>query len=83
MEAQAVYVPDRRRRDATCFHCTARRAAVCWGQYEAPSPTNQPAYACNECCGHACEDGWCEPVCAECGEDEDTCDCQKEGPSDA
>ena len=37
-----------------CAHCG--EPATCLGQYEdAPAPE----YACDACCGHACEDGHC------------------------
>jgi hypothetical protein len=38
-----------------CDHCE-KRPAVCRGSYD-----NGPmCYACDECCGHGCEDGKCE-----------------------
>ena len=39
---------------ATCGDPTA-----CIGAYEG---TVDPAPACDTCCGHGNEDGWCEPV---------------------
>jgi hypothetical protein len=44
--------------DATCDHCK-RRPAVCIGRYEDDGP---PESACNKCCGHGNEDGWCMPI---------------------
>lgn len=41
----------------TCAHCEEKRPAVCWGRYE---DMTEHAYACNECCGHGCEDGHCD-----------------------
>lgn len=39
-----------------CAHCD--RPPVCIGVYE--DSTGQPALACDECCGHGNEDGWCK-----------------------
>lgn len=44
--------------DLTCDHCGTRRA-TCFGRYEDPG---QPELACDACCGHGGEDGWCRPV---------------------
>lgn len=41
----------------TCIHCGA--PATCVGAYEA-SEIWEPA--CDECCGHGCEDGQCYPL---------------------
>jgi hypothetical protein len=41
-----------------CAHCD--RAAACAGVYEASEGAVSPA--CNVCCGHGNEDGWCEPI---------------------
>ena len=41
--------------DTVCDHCGERRA-VCVGRYE---DDGDPEYACDECCGHGSEDGWC------------------------
>lgn len=41
-----------------CYHCVSR-PATCIGTYEG---AEIPAPACDECCGHACEDGWCIPT---------------------
>lgn len=39
-----------------CDHCQCRKA-TCFGSYE-----GRPAsFACDECCGHGCEDGRCVP----------------------
>lgn len=38
---------------AKCDHCGAQ--ATCWGQYEG----RPPCFACDQCCGHGCEDGRC------------------------
>ena len=40
------------------------KTAACFGAYEDPEAT--PSYACNSCCGHGNEDGWCEPVNPSC-----------------
>ena len=46
-------------RKARCLHCG--KPAVCHGSYE-----GQPvSYACDECCGHGNEDGWCYSTYAE------------------
>jgi hypothetical protein len=42
----------------TCDHCGARQA-TCFGRYESPG---QPELACDACCGHGGEDGWCRPI---------------------
>jgi hypothetical protein len=39
-----------------CAHC--RKPATCRGAYEGRGE----AYACDDCCGHGCEDGRCEPA---------------------
>lgn len=38
-----------------CDHCGER--AVCHGTYE-----GHTGYACDECCHHGCEDGWCDRI---------------------
>jgi hypothetical protein len=43
---------------STCAHCD-ERMPVCIGRYEDSGP---PELACNECCGHGNEDGWCQPI---------------------
>ncbi len=43
----------------TCAHCEQRPAA-CFGCYE--SEEHGPAAACDVCCGHGNEDGWCVPI---------------------
>lgn len=41
---------------AVCANCG--KPATCIGRYEGPE---QPvAFACDECCGHGNEDGWCK-----------------------
>lgn len=40
---------------AVCYHCGDRPAA-CYGAYEG---SQVPATACDICCGHGNEDGWC------------------------
>lgn len=39
-----------------CEHCGAK-PATCYGKYEGMTTS---AYACDDCCGHGCEDGKCE-----------------------
>ncbi len=41
-----------------CFHCR-KRLATCVGAYEG---TKEQLSACDECCGHGNEDGWCVPI---------------------
>lgn len=41
---------------ATCEHCG--KPATCVGRYEDESGPIQ--FACDECCGHGNEDGWCK-----------------------
>jgi hypothetical protein len=45
----------------TCEHCSAR-PATCRGKYDRMT---EYAYACDECCGHGCEDGQCRPLMAD------------------
>ena len=42
-----------------CAICD-RYPASCFGVYEDPSQDVGPA--CDECCGHGNEDGWCRPM---------------------
>lgn len=42
-----------------CEHCDTGKAA-CVGRYE--SADREAEMACNECCGHGCEDGHCEQL---------------------
>lgn len=42
---------------STCDYCG--KQATCFGRYESMV---DPSYACDECCGHGCEDGRCEPL---------------------
>lgn len=41
-----------------CQHCGEQRA-TCFGSYEGHEPDG---YACDACCGHGNEDGWCNPA---------------------
>lgn len=41
----------------TCAHCG--EPATCIGSYEGAA---WRTFACDECCGHGCEDGRCEPI---------------------
>jgi hypothetical protein len=43
--------------DGACYACG--EPATCHGRYEGHGSVQ---FACDECCGHGCEDGWCEPV---------------------
>lgn len=40
-----------------CPNC--KRPATCFGRYEAHGDVE---FACDGCCGHGNEDGWCEPI---------------------
>lgn len=40
-----------------CANCGA--PATCFGSYE---DELSPAYACDDCCAHGCEDGHCEQI---------------------
>lgn len=40
--------------EPACAHCG--KLATCFGAYEM---ADQPSFACDECCGHGCEDGVC------------------------
>jgi len=42
--------------------CFCGAPAVCFGAYEDP---NALGGACDECCGHGNEDGWCESLDAD------------------
>ncbi len=40
-----------------CWVCG--KSAACFGRYEGHGPMG---YACDDCCGHGCEDGHCDPI---------------------
>lgn len=40
---------------AYCMNCD--KPATCYGTYE-----NCTGYACDDCCGHGCEDGRCDKI---------------------
>jgi hypothetical protein len=44
-----------------CEHCDSD-LSVCFGRYE---DMEQREFACDECCGHGCEDGECEQLTTE------------------
>jgi hypothetical protein len=54
-EAIAIATAVNRSGPKVCAHCDS--PATCFGSYE---DDLSPAYACDECCGHGCEDGHCE-----------------------
>lgn len=56
-EAIAICSVVNRAGEPICAHCG--EPATCFGSYE---DSFHPSYACDECCGHGCEDGHCEPV---------------------
>src|SRR5881394_767427 len=41
-----------------CAHCG--KPAFCFGRYEDQTGPAEPA--CDDCCGHGCEDGWCVQI---------------------
>lgn len=41
--------------DQKCDWCDD--PATCHGTYD-----GHTGYACDDCCGHGCEDGWCDPI---------------------
>lgn len=43
----------------TCAHCPEKRIAICFGCYESGDHIQ---FACDECCGHGNEDGWCREL---------------------
>lgn len=49
--------------------------AVCIGAYEGAETAE---YACDSCCGHGCEDGWCEPI-EDAGDDDDPLELDGDG----
>jgi hypothetical protein len=53
-ELEAI-VADLPKQKYTCGHCQVREA-TCYGKYD---NMTQPEFACDECCGHGCEDGQC------------------------
>ena len=56
-EAVAIAIAINRAGPRVCAHCG--KPATCFGSYESDLT---PAYACDDCCGHGCEDGHCEPI---------------------
>jgi hypothetical protein len=44
-----------------CAHCEDRPVA-CFGHYEDGESRVGPLAACDRCCGHGNEDGWCVPI---------------------
>ncbi len=44
-----------------CAHCAEKRPAICFGCYE-DCDLDPIEFACDECCGHGNEDGWCSPL---------------------
>lgn len=56
--AQGLLSAEPSEEPARCELCG--KEAACFGVYE--NPDNETAYACNDCCAHGNEDGWCKPV---------------------
>ena len=48
-----------------CASCPEARLAACIGLYEASSDEHPVEPACDDCCGHGCEDGHCDKLSAE------------------
>lgn len=44
---------------AQCMKCSCGNVAACIGLYDPFSKHQPEAPACDECCGHGCEDGYC------------------------
>lgn len=61
-------VTDEQIRALVCDICG--KPAACVGRYE-DMTDNAPA--CDECCGHGCEDGHCEPLFCEDGDIYEPC----------
>lgn len=38
------------------------KPATCVGLYDAQGEDQDPEPACDDCCGHGNEDGWCVPI---------------------
>ena len=59
--------PHEEGKPAMCAICG--KPATCLGLYDAPyleaDLTTPDEYACDDCCGHGNEDGYCEPVMRE------------------
>jgi len=47
---------------AKCLKCPCGNIAACIGLYEPWSKHQKPEPACDECCGHGCEDGHCDKL---------------------
>ena len=47
-----------------CETPECERPATCHGIYE--DPESAPRFACDVCCGHGCEDGYCHKIDEEC-----------------
>lgn len=48
-----------------CLRCElCGQPAACYGKYDGML---RPEHHCDACCGHGNEDGWCDPIGAECG----------------
>jgi len=47
---------------AQCLRCLCGNSAACIGLYEAWTKHQKAEPACNDCCGHGCEDGHCDKV---------------------
>jgi hypothetical protein len=45
-----------------CLRCLCGNSAACIGLYEAWTKHQKAEPACNDCCGHGCEDGHCDKV---------------------
>lgn len=56
MKLTAESITDDQIRDLRCSTCG--KPAVCVGRYEDMPEPGEPA--CDECCGHGCEDGHCD-----------------------
>ena len=57
-------ITDEQIRGLECATCS--KPATCVGSYEDMPYPGEPA--CDECCGHGCEDGHCDPLYDEDGD---------------
>ena len=64
MTVTAETITDEQIRSLRCALCG--NPAACVGNYEDMPYPGEPA--CDECCGHGCEDGHCEPLYDEDGD---------------
>lgn len=59
LDETAERIAEARNKPQTCAVCGT--PATCFGEYETCDGTSA-GYACDTCCGHGNEDGWCEAL---------------------